>query len=125
MPDIVQVAQHADDLDRAAAFYTDILGGELMARFEPPGLVFLRFGGTRVLLENAAAPALLYLAVPDVRTETDRLRALGVTIETEPHLIFADDDGTFGPAGEQEWLAFLRDSENNLVGLISRHPAVS
>lgn len=120
---IVQVAQHADDLDRAADFYVEILGGTLMARFEPPGLVFVNFSGTRVLLERAAQPALIYLGVADVREEAERLRALGVTIDTEPHLIFNDDEGTFGTAGEQEWMAFVRDSEGNLVGLVSRHPA--
>ena len=41
-------AQHADDLDRAVAFYTGLLGGELIARFEPPGLAFLRLGQARL-----------------------------------------------------------------------------
>jgi methylmalonyl-CoA/ethylmalonyl-CoA epimerase len=27
----------------------------------------------------------------------------------------------FGPAGWQEWMAFIKDSEGNLVGLASRH----
>lgn len=120
MTTIAQIAQHADDLDRAAAFYTTMLGGELMARFEPPGLVFVNFDRTRVLLERAAPSALLYLGVADVADETERLRSAGVTIETEPHLIFTDDEGTFGAAGQQEWMAFVRDSEGNLVGLVSR-----
>lgn len=68
---------------------------------------------------DAAPAALIYLAVADVRAETDRLRARGVTIDTEPHLIFKDDDGTFGPDGEQEWMAFICDSEGNLVGLVA------
>jgi len=118
MTDIVQVAQHAGGLDRAATFYTEVLGGELMARFEPPGLVFVNFEGTRVLLEQAVQAALIYLGVADVREATERLRTRGVTIDTEPHLIFTDDDGTFGGAGEQEWMAFIRDSEGNLVGLM-------
>jgi catechol 2,3-dioxygenase-like lactoylglutathione lyase family enzyme len=123
MPTVAQVAQHADDLDRAADFYTNLLGGELLARFEPPGLVFVNFGRTRILLERAAPRALLYLGVPDVLDETERLRSAGVIIETEPHLIFADDAGTFGAVGEQEWMAFVRDSEGNLVGLVSRRKA--
>lgn len=121
MPTITQIAQHAGDLDRAAAFYIEVLGGELMARFEPPGLVFLNFSGTRVLLEQAAPPALIYLGVADVRAEAERLRSRGVTIDTEPHVIFTDDEGTFGQAGQQEWMAFVKDSEGNLVGLVSRH----
>ena len=56
-----QVAQHADDLDRAVAFYSDVLGCEVIARFDPPGLAFLRLGSVRLLLDKAAPSALLYL----------------------------------------------------------------
>ena len=116
-----QVAQHADDLDRAVAFYTDVLGCELISRFDSPGLAFLRLGQVRLLLERNAPAALIYLRVDDVRAAADKLRAAGVAIESEPHLIHADADGVFGPAGWQEWMAFIRDSEGNLVGLASRH----
>lgn len=116
-----QVAQRADDLDRAVTFYADVLGCELIARFDPPGLAFLRLGSVRLLLDNAAPSALIYLRVDDVRAASDSLRAAGVTIETEPHLIHADADGAFGEPGWEEWMAFFRDSEGNLVGLASRH----
>lgn len=116
-----QVAQHVEDLDRAADFYVQHLGAELLATFDPPGLVFLRLGTARLLLDRAAPSALLYFRVPDVRTEVERLRAAGVPIDTEPHLLHTDETGTFGPAGWQEWMAFVRDSEGNLVGLASQH----
>ena len=48
----------------------------------------------------------------------ERLRAAGVTVETEPHVIFTHTDDTLGPAGSDEWQAFVRDSEGNLVGLV-------
>lgn len=117
-----QVAQHADDLDRATAFYTEVLGCELISRFDPPGLAFLKLGETRLLLEKNAPSALIYLRVEDVQATVARLRGDGVTIDTEPHLIHRDDNGTFGPPGWEEWMAFFRDSEGNLVGLASRHP---
>jgi methylmalonyl-CoA/ethylmalonyl-CoA epimerase len=116
-----QVAQHADDLDRAVAFYTGVLGCEVIGRFDPPGLAFLRLGPVRLLLEGNAPSALIYLRVDDVRTTVDELGAAGVVIESGPHLIHTDADGAFGPAGWQEWMAFIRDSEGNLVGLASRH----
>jgi len=118
-----QVAQHADDLDRAVAFYTSVLGCELVARFDPPGLAFLRLGGVRLLLDGNAPSALIYLRVDDVRATVSSFRASGVSISSEPHLIHADADGTFGPAGWQEWMAFITDTEGNTVGLASRHPA--
>jgi len=120
-----QVAQHADDLDRAVAFYADVLGCALIARFDPPGLAVLRLGSVRLLLDKAAPSALIYLRVDDVRAAAESLRAAGVTIDTEPHLIHADADGTFGEPGWEEWMAFIRDSEGNLVGLARRHAPAS
>ncbi len=119
--ELLQVAQHAEDLDRAASFYRDTLGCELIARFDPPGLLFMRLGGTRLLLEKGAPSALIYLLVDDVRATAEKLRGAGVTVESEPHVIYVDDDGLFGAPGMHEWMAFIRDSEGNLVGLASRH----
>ena len=120
---LAQVAQHADDLDRAAAFYERLLGTPPLARFEPPGLLFFGLGdGTRLLLEQAASSAMLYLTVDDVPTRVEELRADGVVVESEPHVIFSHTDDTLGPAGHDEWMAFIRDSEGNLVGLVSHAP---
>ena len=46
-------------------------------------------------------------------------------IETEPHVIFSHSDDSLGPAGTDEWMAFFRDSEDNLVGLVSHSTAGS
>lgn len=120
---LAQVAQHADDLDRAAAFYEQLLGAPPLARFDPPGLVFFDLGsGTRLLLEAGAPPAMLYLEVDDVRVRVEQLREQGVAVEAEPHVIFSHDDDTLGPAGTDEWMAFVRDSEGNLLGLVTRSP---
>ena len=116
-----QVAQHVDDLERATAFYTRLLAGPPVATFDPPGLVFFRLGDTRLLLERGAPSALVYLRVDDVRTTVEQLRADGVSIANEPHVIFTDENGLFGPAGAQEWMAFITDSEGNLVGLASQN----
>src|SRR3954465_9134635 len=96
---LTQVAQHVDDLDRAVAFYRDVVGLRLIARFDPPGLAFFDLGPTRLLLEAGASPAPLYLAVDDVASSVEQLRAAGVVIESEPHTIFVDEQGQFGPAG--------------------------
>ena len=113
-----QVAQRVDDLDRAVDFYRDLVGLRLIARF--PGLAFFDLDGTRLLLEAGAPSALLYLRVPDVVAAAEELRSKGVTLEGEPHAIHRDDDGLFGPAGEEEWMAFFRDSEGNLLALAGR-----
>ena len=121
MTQLHQVAQHADDLERAANFYTKLLGGTMIATFDPPGLAFVDLGGVRLLLEQAAPSALIYLRVPDVRASVSKLHESGVEIHTEPHRVHVDINGAFGEPGWEEWMAFIRDSEGNMVGLASRH----
>lgn len=115
---LAQVGQHADDLDRAAAFYEDLLGAPPTGRFDPPGLLFFDLDGVRLLLDRGLPSATFYLAVDDVRATLDRVRDR-VEVVSEPHRIFHHEDDTLGPAGADEWQAFIRDSEGNLVGLVS------
>jgi methylmalonyl-CoA/ethylmalonyl-CoA epimerase len=112
-----QVALHAEDLDRAIAFYRDVLGLTFVARFEPPGLAFFDLDGVRLLLEGGAPASLLYLEVDDVVAAHAALGDAGVELVGEPHLIFRDDAGQFGPAGTEVWQAAFKDSEGNLVVL--------
>lgn len=115
-PLVVQVAQHVDDLDRATAFYTQTLGLPLIARFGP--LVFIDIGGTRLLLDESAPPALVYLRVDGLEQQVEHLRQLGVEIVSEPHDIFTDEERVFGGHWSVESQAFVRDSEGNLLGLV-------
>lgn len=115
---LVQVALHADDLDRAAEFYRRLLGAEPTGRFDPPGLLFFDLDGVRLMLSSEAPPSIVYLRVPGVRTRVEELRDAGVTVESDPHVIFRHEDDTLGPAGTDEWQAFVRDPEGNLVGLV-------
>lgn len=113
---VVQVAQHVDDLERATAFYTQTLGLPLIARFGP--LVFVDLGGTRLLLDESAPAALLYLRVDGLDQRIDHLKHAGVEIVSEPHDIFTDTEGVFGGHWTVESQAFIRDSEGNLLGLV-------
>ena len=119
---IVQIAQHADDLARASRFYTDLLGAPPVATYDPPGLVFFDLDGVRLLLDRSVPTALHYYAVDDIDATVARLRSSGTPVESEPHVIFGHDDATLGPAGTDEWHAFVRDTENNLVGLVEHRP---
>ena len=116
---LVQVAQRAADLDRAAAFYADLLGAPPVASFDPPGLVFFDLGGVRLLLDRVAPSFYLYLRVDDIDATVERLRGRGHRVVSEPHVIFTHDDDTLGPAGTAEWQAFVEDTEGNTVGLSS------
>ncbi len=120
MAQLRQVAQRASDLDRSITFYCDVLGAEFTARFDPPGIALLRWGDVRLLLEPAAPPALLYVAVDDLHARHAALVEREVAFEAPPHVLHRDVAGTFGPPGEEEWAAFLRDPDGNLVALTER-----
>jgi methylmalonyl-CoA/ethylmalonyl-CoA epimerase len=117
---IIQVALRAEDLTRATAFYTELFGTGPTATYDPPGLVFFDLDGVRLLVERGAEPATLYYAVDDIDGAFGRLRDAGAEVVGEPHVIFGHEDDTLGPAGTDEWQAFVKDSEGNTVGLVEQ-----
>jgi len=117
---IHQIAVFANDLDEAIAFYRDTLGATYITKFDPPGLVFFDFGGTRLLLEKTGPKASVYFRVDDIHAAHEELKVKGVKFIAEPHLIFRDENGIFGPAGEEEWMAFFSDPSDNILVLASR-----
>ena len=104
----------------ATRFYRDVLGMRLL--FEaPPGLAFFDFGGVRLMLsppegpDTAAASSIVYYDVPDIHAAYDTLGARGVQFEDAPHVVAALADRDL-------WMVFLRDSERNLLALMSEVP---
>ena len=116
-----QVSMGVRDLDRAITFYRDVLRLRFIARFG--NLAFFDLDGVRLFLEagdDDEGSSTLYLAVDDIQAALRELDSRGVAFEAEPQVIFSDADGTFGPAGEDEWMTFFRDTEGNLLALSSR-----
>jgi methylmalonyl-CoA/ethylmalonyl-CoA epimerase len=116
---IRQVAIAVRDLDRAVAFYRDVLGLPLLFQ-APPGLAFFDCGGVRLMLSRpeGAAPvgtSILYYAVDDIMASHAMLRARGAQAVGEPHLIARMPDHDL-------WLAEFRDSEENVLALMSEVP---
>ena len=66
---------------------------------------------------------MLYLAVDDIEAKASALTAAGVAFVDTPHLIHRDDAGQFGPPGNEEWMTFFHDSEQNLLALAERRLA--
>ena len=58
-----------------------------------------------------------YLRTKGEAEVTVRESGLGWTL-FRPSVIFGHDDDLLGPAGTDEWMAFFRDSENKIVGLV-------
>lgn len=115
---LAQVAVRAEDLDRAADFYTVLLEDEPVARFDPPGLVFFDLDGVRLMLDRNAPPSLVYLHVDNVHDTLERLDGLA-EVAARPQVIFTHEDERLGPAGYEEWQAFIHDTEGNTVGLVA------
>jgi methylmalonyl-CoA/ethylmalonyl-CoA epimerase len=115
-----QVAINAKDVDRAAAFYEQKLGLRLLFK-APPGLAFFDCGGVRLMLDRADKPefdhpsSILYFVVPDIQTAYAKLKNQGVHFEDEPHVIAR-------MPGHDLWMTFFRDSEENLLALMSEVP---
>ena len=120
MRGVHQIAQRAEDLDRAVAFYRDTLGLRFVARFDPPGLAFFDLGNTRLMLSTGSPSATLYFDVESLEASCSELAEGGVELAGEPGRIHRDDDGQFGPPGNEEWMAFFRDSEQNTLALVER-----
>src|SRR6266478_6074608 len=112
-----QIAVNTKDVDRAAAFYEDKLGLKLLFK-APPGLAFFDCGGVRLMLGRAEKPefdhpsSVLYFSVPDIQAAFGKLKASGVRFEDEPHLIAR-------MPSHDLWMTFFRDSEGNLLALMS------
>jgi catechol 2,3-dioxygenase-like lactoylglutathione lyase family enzyme len=115
---VAQIALVVHDLKQAVAFYRDALGMTLL--FEVPSAAFFDGGGVRVMLalpdaahpELDHAPSILYFRVGDIRGACETLRARGVRLEGEAHVV-----GQF--QNRDVWLAHFYDMENNLHALTS------
>jgi catechol 2,3-dioxygenase-like lactoylglutathione lyase family enzyme len=113
---IGQILVCVSDVDRAVAFYRDVLGLEFLFRVSGQPMAFLDCGGIRLYLgvpdrPEFKAAATLYFRVGDIDAAHRELTGRGVSFLEEPHL--THDDGT-----TQLWLAFFRDSEGNLHSLM-------
>ncbi len=112
-----QVQIGTKDVERAADFYQNVLGLKLLFK-APPGLAFFDCGGVRLMLDRPEKPefdhpsSILYFAVPDIQAAHASMKDKGVKFEDEPHMIAKMPDHDL-------WMTFFRDSEGNLLGLMS------
>ena len=120
---IGQIAIPVADLERAVAFYSDVLGLRLLFR-APPGLAFFECGGVRLMLSRPEPPdafvrtGVVYYLVTDILAAHAAMLARGAAFVDPPHVVARLPDHDL-------WMAFCHDSEGNLLGLMSevRPPA--
>lgn len=118
-----QVALSAGrDLDVTLAFWRDVLGLGVHARYDPPGMAFIMAGGVRLLFTDGVPAGTVYLDIVGLEAFHAEAKTSGVPFTAPPALVHKDTEGTFGPAGESEWMAFLKDPAGNTIGLVERLP---
>lgn len=115
---IGQIARPVADTDRAEAFYT-ALGLRKLYRYGD--LCFFDCAGVRLMLapNEDGAPVVpqgaIYFRVPDLALTVAELRRKGLEIVSEPHLTAPMPDHDL-------WMAFLKDPDGHLVGLMMEAP---
>jgi methylmalonyl-CoA/ethylmalonyl-CoA epimerase len=112
---IGQIALTVTDLPRAVSFYRDTLG--LPFLFKAENMAFFDCGGVRLMLSTSETPestysSIVYYKTADIHAASDDLIAKGVTFESPARMIAKMPD-------HELWMAFFRDSEGNLLALMS------
>jgi methylmalonyl-CoA/ethylmalonyl-CoA epimerase len=116
---IKQIALPVHDVDKAKAFYKDVLG--LTHLFDaPPALSFFDCGGVRLMLCGPAAQgkdgdtqhAVLFYDVSDIKKDYASMTAAGARSLAAPHIIARMN-------GREVWIAEMSDGQGNAVSLIS------
>jgi methylmalonyl-CoA/ethylmalonyl-CoA epimerase len=116
---IGQIAINVHDVDRATAFYRDVLA--LPHLFRAGHLSFFNCGGMRLMLSPPEKPefdhagSILYFQVENIQAAFQRIKSAGAKFEDEPHLIARM------PTHEL-WMTFFHDTEGNLLALMSELP---
>jgi methylmalonyl-CoA/ethylmalonyl-CoA epimerase len=116
---IGQIALAVADVDRAEAFYRDMLGLRKLYRFGD--LCFFDCAGVRLMLEKAHTPAdiakssVIYFRCADIALAVHELTKRGVAFQSKPHLIAKMDDHDL-------WMAFFADPDGHTLALMQEAP---
>jgi predicted enzyme related to lactoylglutathione lyase len=113
-----QIALTIKDLPRAVAFYRDTLG--LPFLFEAANMAFFNCGGVRLMLSPSENPtatysSIVYYKTADIQAMSEALLGRGVVFESPARMIAKMPDHDL-------WMAFFRDTEGNLLALMSEVP---
>jgi len=113
---IGQIAINVHDVARAVTFYRDTLGMRFL--FEVPKMAFFDCGGIRLMLGIPEKPefdhpgSIIYYKVDDIQMTAKTLTSRGVSFEAPPHFVAKLETHDL-------WLGFFRDTEGNLLALMS------
>ena len=116
LSEIGQIALIVSDMAAALPFYRDVLGLPFLFS-AGPNLAFLAAGPVRIMLTTpegaslAGKNSILYFKVTSLEAVHQAVVARGAVNEQGPHLTAVMPD-------HELWMAFVRDPDSNLVGLM-------
>ena len=117
LSEIGQIALVVSDVAQATTFYRDVLGLKFLFS-AGPNLAFLAAASVRIMLTKPEGEAvvgknsILYFKVDDLAATHAAILSRGARNERAPSLIAKMPD-------HELWMAFARDPDGNLVGLMS------
>ncbi len=113
LTEVGQIAVTVEDVERATAFYRDVLGVPFL--FDAPGLAFFDLGGIRLMLSRPEgvepASSVLYFRAADIQASYETLLSHGVEFREAPHVVHRTDDYELS-------MAFFNDSEGNVMAMM-------
>ena len=117
---IGQIAIAVSDIQRSLDFYKNTLGLRLL--FEaPPNLAFLKCGSVRIMLttlqgeESDHHTSVIYYKVKDLALTVSELKIKGAVFIRESQLTAKMPD-------HELWQGFIRDPDDNLIGIMAELP---
>jgi len=117
---IGQIAICISDLETSLNFYQNLLGLNLL--FEvPPNMAFLQCGNIRLMLTTQQGEvedhntSVIYYKVSNLDSAVDQLKQKGINFIREPQLTAKMPD-------HELWQGFIRDPDDNLIGIMAEKP---
>lgn len=114
---IGQIHVSVTDVDRAVAFYRDVLGVPFLFRVQGQPMAFFDCDGVRLYLgvpesDEFRSRGVLYFTVEDIAEAYTVLAERGVAFRDEPHLVHRAERSEL-------WMAFFTDPDGNNLALMA------
>ncbi len=113
LTEVGQIAVTVEDVERATAFYRDVLGVPFL--FDAPGLAFFDLGGARLMLSRpegvGPSSSLLYFRAADIQASYETLLSHGVDFIETPQVVHRTDNYELS-------IASFYDSEGNVMAIM-------
>ncbi len=113
LTEVGQIAVTVEDVERATAFYRDVLGVPFL--FDAPGLAFFDLGGVRLMLSRpegvGPSSSLLYFRAADIQASYETLLSHGVEFLEAPQVVHRTDNYELS-------IGSFYDSEGNVMAIM-------